>query len=239
VKGTFKTALVAAVVASAITAGAAVATTQAFLLGTSNRVDAPTTVVNATSNGVTNPVDAPLLTLNNKSSTANATPLSLLAAPNHAAFKVNTGVKVANLNADEVDGLDATSFVQGRYQVVSNSIGIPSGGTGVLLASLPGLGELRASCATLPQHLSDITFVNTSGRSLAVMWSSGSTDLHWVAVSPQNNTLDFGFIHRRAMVVEIGANSASPEPVSHIETLDGGADSPGCAAHAWGLVAAP
>src|SRR5262245_36103088 len=102
--GTFKAALVAAVVAAVVSAGAAVATTQAFTLGTTNRVDAPSTVVNATSNGVTNPVDAPLLTLNNRSSTANATPLSLVAASGHAPFKVNAETKVANLNADKLDG---------------------------------------------------------------------------------------------------------------------------------------
>jgi len=111
-KGSFKTAVIAAVVSAFVAAGAAVATTQTLTLGTTNRVNAPTTVVNATSNGVTNPVDAPLLTLNNKSSTANATPLSLLAAPGHAPFKVNTGVEVTNLNADRLDGTDSSGFVQ-------------------------------------------------------------------------------------------------------------------------------
>jgi hypothetical protein len=109
--GTFKTALTAAVVSAFVAAGAAVATTQAFTLGTTNRVDAPSTVVNATSNGATNPVDAPLLTLNNRSATANATPLSLLAAANHAPFKVNTQTRVTNLNADQLDGRSSEYFL--------------------------------------------------------------------------------------------------------------------------------
>jgi hypothetical protein len=108
---TFKTALIAAVAAAAVSAGAAVATTQAFTLGTTNRVDAPSTVVNVNGNGATSPVDAPLLTLDNRSSTANATPLALLAAPNHPALKVNTGIKVTNLNADRLDGIDSAGFV--------------------------------------------------------------------------------------------------------------------------------
>src|SRR5215510_12562704 len=104
-KGSFKTALIAAVVSAFVAAGAAVATTQAFTLGTTNRVDAASRVINVQSNGTTNPVDAPLLTLDNRSATANATPLSLVAAAGHAPFKVNTQVAVPNLNADYLDGL--------------------------------------------------------------------------------------------------------------------------------------
>jgi len=125
VKGTFKTALVAAVVSAFVAAGAAVATTQAFTLGATNRVNAPSSVTNLQSNGTTvNPVDAPLLTLDNRSTTANATPLSLIASPNHAPFKVNTGVKVANLNADRLDGLDSTGIlVKGADRLGAISLG--------------------------------------------------------------------------------------------------------------------
>jgi hypothetical protein len=104
--------VIAAVVSAFVAAGAAVATTQAFTLGTTNRVNAPSNVTNVQGNGTTvNPVDAPLLTLENKSTTANATPLSLLAAPNHPALKVNTQTKVPNLNADALDGRDSGYFL--------------------------------------------------------------------------------------------------------------------------------
>jgi hypothetical protein len=123
-KGSFKTALVAAVVSAVVSASAAVATTSNFILGSTNRVDAPSTVVNVKSNGTTNPVDAPLLTLDNRSATANATPLSLIAAPGHSPFKVNTQAKVANLNADKLDGIDSTSFLARGINVVGSiSIG--------------------------------------------------------------------------------------------------------------------
>lgn len=70
-KGSFKTALIAAVVSAVVSAGAAVATTQTFVLGTDNRVNAPSDVTNVRSDGTTvNPIDAPLLTLENKSTTA-------------------------------------------------------------------------------------------------------------------------------------------------------------------------
>ena len=43
-KSSFKTALVAAAVAAVVSAGAAVATTKTFVLGTTNTVDAASTV---------------------------------------------------------------------------------------------------------------------------------------------------------------------------------------------------
>jgi hypothetical protein len=111
-KGSFKTALIAAVVSAFVAAGAAVATTQTFVLGKTNTVDAATKATNLQANGTTvNPVDAPLLTLENKSTTANATPLSLFASPSHPAFKVNTQTKVGNLNADLLDGINSTGFL--------------------------------------------------------------------------------------------------------------------------------
>jgi hypothetical protein len=111
-KSSFKAAIIAAVVSAFVAAGAAVATTQTFTLGGTNRVNAASNVTNVQQNGTTvNPVDAPLLTLENKSTTANATPLSLLAAPNHAALRVNTQTKVQNLNADALDGRDSGYFL--------------------------------------------------------------------------------------------------------------------------------
>jgi hypothetical protein len=120
-KGSFKTALIAAIVSAFVAAGAAVATTQAFTLGTTNRVDAPSTVINTKSNGTTNPVDAPLLTLDNRSATANATPLSLLAASGHTPFKVNTQAKVANLNADQLDGRSSEYFLPKTAQAIDSA----------------------------------------------------------------------------------------------------------------------
>jgi hypothetical protein len=125
----FKTALIAAVVSAVVSAGAAVATTQAFVLGTNNRVNAPSSVTNVQDNGTTaNPVNAPLLTLENKSTTANATALSLLAAPNHPALKVNTQTKVPNLNADQLDGKDSAYFLAktGRAVDADNLDGLDS-----------------------------------------------------------------------------------------------------------------
>jgi hypothetical protein len=128
-KSSFRTALVAAIVSAFVASGAAVATTQGFVLGATNRVNAPSQVTNVQANATVNPVDAPLLTLENKSTTANATPLSLVAAPNHAPFRVNTSTKVANLNADQLDGHDSTYFLPktGKAADSGKLDGYPSG----------------------------------------------------------------------------------------------------------------
>jgi hypothetical protein len=124
-KGSFKTALIAAVVSAFVAAGAAVATTQTFILGTTDRVNAATKVTNLQSNGTTvNPVDAPLLTVENKSTSANATPLSLVASANHSPLKVNTQTKVTNLNADQLDGKDSSALIQGKGKTYNLAVAI-------------------------------------------------------------------------------------------------------------------
>lgn len=199
-KGSFRTALIAAVVSAVVSAGAAVATTQAFTLGTTNRVNAPSMVVNATSNGVTNPVDAPLLTLNNKSSTANATPLSLLAASGHAPFTVNTQTRVTNLNADQLDGrsseyflprtakaadsdkldgLSSESFTQGGGRLYSGHREHVSPGTSGTLLEIPNLLLVSYACV--------------AGKNLAqLVVQQTSNDLYGVAISGERGNPDYG-----------------------------------------------
>jgi hypothetical protein len=123
--GSFKTALIAAFVSAFVAAGAAVATTQTFVLGTTDRVNAATKVTNLQANGTTvNPVDAPLMTLENKSTSTNATPLSLVAAANHSPLKVNTQTKVTNLNADQLDGKDSSALIQGKGKTYNLAVAI-------------------------------------------------------------------------------------------------------------------
>lgn len=154
---TFKTALISAVVAAFVAAGAAVATTQAFTLGTTNRVDAATKVTNLQSNGSTvNPVDGPILTLENKSATANATPLSLLAAPGRPALKVNNQVKVASLNADLLDGIDSSGFVQGKGTSTSATLIHSADDVVRPLLTLPKLGSFTAQCRPLGPNLGEL-----------------------------------------------------------------------------------
>jgi hypothetical protein len=168
--GSFKIALIAAVVSAFVGAGAAVATTQTFALGATNRVDAATSVTNVRAGGATiNPVDAPLVTLDNESTTASATALSLVAAPQHPALKVNTGVKINNLNADALDGrdsgyflpksgkaadsdlldgLNSTAFTQGGGTLYFGHVEGSENGTSGTLFTIPGTVTVRWGCST-------------------------------------------------------------------------------------------
>jgi hypothetical protein len=75
-----------------------------FILGNSN-VASTQTVLTAHING-------PALRLENLGSPVNATALSLLVRNGHPPFTVSNAVKVTNLNADLLDGLTSTAFVQ-------------------------------------------------------------------------------------------------------------------------------
>jgi hypothetical protein len=120
-KGSFKTALIAALVSAFVAAGAAVATTKTFVLGTSNTVDAASTVT-AGSSGL----NAKLLQLTNNSTGSSATALGLTTPSSRPPMIVSSQAKVANLNADKLDGVDSTGFLRSpianAYSVFDNDM---------------------------------------------------------------------------------------------------------------------
>jgi hypothetical protein len=84
-------------VASAALAGTGVGAT--FDLGRLNTVNQTSRLVGKTDN--------PMLRVDNNSAGTNATALDLQLESGHAPMKVNSGARVAGLNADQVDGKDA------------------------------------------------------------------------------------------------------------------------------------
>ena len=104
-RGSFETALIAAVVSAFVAAGAAVATTKTFVLGTTNTVDAVSTVTAGSG------LNAKLLQLTNNSTGSSATALGLTTPGSRPPMVVSSGARVANLNADKLDSLDSTSFL--------------------------------------------------------------------------------------------------------------------------------
>jgi hypothetical protein len=72
-----------------------------FILGKSNTASSKSTL--------SAPIADKALTVTNNSSKAGASALGLNVASGHPPFKVNSPTKVANLNADQVDGLDGSS----------------------------------------------------------------------------------------------------------------------------------
>jgi hypothetical protein len=95
--------------------GAGVAATGGnFILGKANSATSTTSL--------SAPIGGKALQLSNTSTTAGATALGLNVASGHPPFAVNSGVKVANLNADKLDGIDSTGFVKGRGTALANRI---------------------------------------------------------------------------------------------------------------------
>jgi hypothetical protein len=74
-----------------------------FQLGQTNTVNAITKLVGS--------VAGPSLQIDNNSTNANATALNLQVEAGKAPMKVNSETKVANLNADKLDGLDSGAFL--------------------------------------------------------------------------------------------------------------------------------
>ena len=86
------------------------------------------------------------LQVTNNSTGAGATALGLNVASGHPPFAVNSGTKVANLNADKLDGLDSSGLVKGRGTLLSNRLVLVPADPDKTLLVIPGLGELRATC---------------------------------------------------------------------------------------------
>jgi hypothetical protein len=105
-KSSFKTALIAAVVSAFVAAGAAVATTKTFVLGTTNTVDAASTVTAGASG-----LNARMLQLTNNSTGSSATALGLTTPGSRPPMIVSSGAKVATLNVDKLDGRDSGYFL--------------------------------------------------------------------------------------------------------------------------------
>jgi hypothetical protein len=136
----------------------AYATVKTFMLGSTNTSDAPTTVSASTTAWPTTGSQR-LLQLTNLNTTGGATALGLNVAAGHPPFTVNSGTKVVNLNADKLDGVDSSSFVQGPGQILSNALA-PAPGGDVTVLSVPGRFHIEFLCATTLSNSSDFWFVN-------------------------------------------------------------------------------
>jgi hypothetical protein len=105
-----------------------------FILGKSNSASSKTSL--------SAPISDKALQLTNTNTGAGATALGLNVASGHAPFTVNSGTKVANLNADKLDGIDSTGFVpsSGLRRVGPVSVSLaPGGAQGVTLATIGNL----------------------------------------------------------------------------------------------------
>ena len=139
-----------------------------FILGQPNSASSTTSLTRTGAN------TAKGLQVTNNSTGAGATALGLNVASGHPPFAVNSGTKVANLNADKLDGLDSTGLVQGRGTLLSNRRVFVPTATKTLLV-IPGLGELRATCFS---NEAQITWTNTTSSTID-RWQE--VNGHWTA----------------------------------------------------------
>jgi hypothetical protein len=125
-------------------AGTGVAATGGnFILGQSNTAGAKTSLTAGFSDRA--------LAITNMNTGSSATALGLNVAAGRPPLIVNSSTKVANLNADQLDGINSSAFIQGGGHVYhAHFEGIPDGGQGTLL-DLPGSMYLTYSCGSNPQ----------------------------------------------------------------------------------------
>jgi hypothetical protein len=130
--------------------GAYAATGDNLILGQSNSASSRTSL--------SAPISDRALQLTNTNTGAGATALGLNVASGHAPFTVNSGTKVPNLNADKLDGIDATDVARGHSRVLHASVAPPSAGAnnGALIV-VPGYGTVRFDCNTTGQIAVDYT----------------------------------------------------------------------------------
>jgi hypothetical protein len=153
-------AMIVALLALFVALGGAgmAATGGSFILGNVNSATSST--------ALSAPIGGRALQVSNTSTSAGATALGLNVASGHAPFTVNSGVKVVNLNAAKLDGIDSTGFVRGRGTALANRrVFAPT--TSKTLLTIPGLGYLHAGCASNDVFLE---WINDTGGDVSI-WS--------------------------------------------------------------------
>jgi hypothetical protein len=155
-----------------------------FILGKSNTA--------SSTSSLSAPVAGKALNLTNTSTGAGATALGLNVAAGHAPFTVNSGAKVANLNADKLDGTDSSGFfpssqvkrIHWQAQttpangVISNEVLTdgPLHLSGTCFAPSGGSGHVRLDVASDAAASANWFFVQegtASGNGLALPANSG------------------------------------------------------------------
>jgi hypothetical protein len=118
-----------------------------------------------TSNAITKLVGSvagPMLRLDNNSTGSAATALDLQVEPGKAPMTVNSSAKVANLNSDQLDGLDSTGFIQGKGNIYHGRLRLRPTGDFNNIVNVPGFGFLTGDCREAPNIDYSIQWHTTS-----------------------------------------------------------------------------
>jgi hypothetical protein len=192
-----------------------------FILGNPNSASSTTSL--------SAPISGKALQLTNTSTGAGATALGLNVASGHPPFTVNSGTKVANLNADKLDGLHSTSFYSSAN--VKSLRFIPGGcvnGTDPGCSTSFTLGglSLGASCyVTNGGTVAHLELDNTSGTSeAAIEYVSGTSasESHVLANAPLLNLSTGTSTEAQGSVINIDTNKPETANVAMSTSLGSG-----------------
>jgi hypothetical protein len=156
----------------------ALATNANFILGstTANKPDALTAVTAQNKDGHGG-LGGPMIRLLNPSTGSSATALGLTVGSGRPPFTTNSSVRVANLNADLLDGIDSSSFVKGGGEVLSNKVQVVPGDTGIVLvdhlATKPAFKTL-VDCNADPAVGGSVNFSTTGPADMFLNSPTGS-----------------------------------------------------------------
>ena len=144
------------------------------------------------------------LALTNNSTASGATALKLNVKTGKAPLTVNSGTKVAKLNADKLDGIDSTGFIQGQGQAYTLAVAIarPTGSTFFEYvpspAVAPGFFNVGLRCPSTNQaDFLDLRFSNLGGSDENLFgrndfYSDAFGSVTLTTASPESITTDPG-----------------------------------------------
>src|SRR5262245_55983247 len=112
----------------------------------------------------------PMLQITNTSADTGATALGLNVTPGKPPFTVNSDAKVTGLDADALDGLDSSDFVQGGGSARSARAVINTQAAFVPFMKLPGLVDVDVGCVAFEiPPVYGVSLTSTSGGTLATL----------------------------------------------------------------------
>jgi hypothetical protein len=91
-----------------------------------------------------------------------------------APLKVNSSAKVANLNADQLDGVDSMGFIQGKGTSSSAVLIHSADNVDQTLLALPGLGSFIVTCIPGSPIMAQVAVRNSGSTPLDVVGKSSN-----------------------------------------------------------------
>jgi hypothetical protein len=139
-----------------------------FILGNPNTA--------SSTSSLSAPVAGKALQINNLSTAPGATALGLNVASGHPPFATNSTTRVANLNADAVDGLDSSNLLQAiGGGVVRRHSDVLQPGIGQSVG-LDGGFSIQYNCPATPTSSGAALISNNSGETIRLFKDAGGTN---------------------------------------------------------------